>query len=162
MKKQVELDERILAQTRKVQSEGYTILMFGLIIALLVQQLAFGADFEQVAGEFICFFGVSLYVVIRSYAKGIAIGYHKNRQRMKLMLTPIVMAVTMALVNIYYNYAEYFGGASPDWGNLVFGSLLSAMVAGLCSFGILWLIFKASDRRQAKIERVLDEDEVSE
>jgi hypothetical protein len=162
MKKQPVMDERERIQHRKIQSEGYSVLMFGLIVALLVQLLAFDADFEQVAGEFICFFGTSLYVVIRSYAKGVAIGYHRNRQRMKLMLTPIVLAVTMALVNIYYNYAEYMQGPAPDWGGLVFGSLLAAMFAGLSSFGILWLIFKMSDRRQAKIERALDEDETAE
>jgi RsiW-degrading membrane proteinase PrsW (M82 family) len=100
-------------------------------------------------------------VVIRSYAKGVAIGYHRNRQRTKLMLTPIVLAVTMALVNVYYNYAEYMQGPAPDWNGLILGSLLAAMFAGLSSFCILWLIFKASDRRQAKIERALDEDEQS-
>ena len=71
MKKQNSQDERVVAQRRKIISEAYGILMIALFCSILVQKFLLNAPFEQYAVEFICIFGMSLYLMIRHLTLGL-------------------------------------------------------------------------------------------
>lgn len=47
MKKQAIIDERVLLQKSKIGSDGFQILLIGLIASILIQQYIFDAPFSQ-------------------------------------------------------------------------------------------------------------------
>ncbi len=163
MKKRPVIDERVRDQRRKLGNEAYTILIFALMLSLIVQQLVFGADFEQVAGEFFCFFGVSLYVVIRSFMIGLDMydGAMRKRRDIRL-LTAVVTAVTIMVVSGLRDYPDYISSPSPDWGGYIADLAISGVSAGVSSFLIVMLVYYLNGKRQASLEKRLDAEETAD
>lgn len=47
MKNKIQKDERVLVQKRKIGSDAFNMLFFGLLISVLVQQYLFNSPFTQ-------------------------------------------------------------------------------------------------------------------
>ena len=92
--KQNSQDERVVAQRRKINSEAYGILMTALFCSILVQKFLLNAPFEQYAVEFICFFGMSLYLMIRHLTLGLNI-YGEGKRAITI---PIMNGIVTGIV----------------------------------------------------------------
>jgi hypothetical protein len=64
MKKVNIQDERIVYQKRKIGSDAFGIIYFGLIISILLQQFMFDAPFSQYAAEFVLFVVAAVYIIV--------------------------------------------------------------------------------------------------
>lgn len=103
MKNEQIKDERIQNQKMKIQSDAYQILMLCLLVSMLIQQFLLKAPFSQFAVEFFCFFGISLYLIIRYLYEGIDIwgfGKSKHIANKKSLLSVLVCGVVCILVYV--------------------------------------------------------------
>ena len=80
MKRQEIKDERVIEQRRKVSSEVDAILMIVLLVSIFVQQFFQNAPFKQYAVEFMCFFGISFYKLVRYMTLGLYYNFGEMRE----------------------------------------------------------------------------------
>ncbi|MEA4926994.1 MAG: DUF6773 family protein [Syntrophomonadaceae bacterium] len=159
MKRQSLQDERILAQRRKISSEAYGLLMMVLLVSILVQQYLFNAPFEQYAVEFICFFGISIYVLIRNLTLGINIfGEGKNAQRMPL-LNSLVAGSMVTVINGVMNYIRYAENYKGQVGNFIFTLVITFVCATVAAFAVFSIFNLINNNKQKQIQKRLDEEE---
>ncbi|MEL7566476.1 MAG: DUF6773 family protein [Dehalobacterium sp.] len=159
MKRQTTQDERILIQSRKILSEAYSILMIVLLTSILVQQFLFDAPFEQYAVECICFFGVSIYILIRKLTLGINMfGERKPAERMPLM-NSIVTGITITVVNGVLNYTKYAENYKDKLGFFIITLLITFACATVGSFVMLSFVNYLNNKKQMQIQKKLDKEE---
>ncbi len=163
MKKQILQDERIIAQRRKVTNEAYGLLMFTLLASILIQQYLFNARFEQYAAEFICFFGVSLFIIIRNLTLGLDIFGEGKYAKSMPIINSLTAGIVVTVINGVLNYTKYGYLYRIDGINYFIASLavtfISATAASLIAFSCLNYFSK---RKQAKIQKELDDEEQEE
>ncbi len=159
MKRQNLQDERILAQRRKISSEAYGLLMMVLLVSMLVQQYLFNAPFEQYAVEFICFFGISIYVLIRNLTLGINIfGEGKNAKRMPL-LNSLVAGSMVTVINGVMNYIRYAESYKGQLGTFIFTLVITFVCATVAAFVVFSIFNLINNNKQKQIQKRLDEEE---
>lgn len=160
MRKQDMQDERLTAQRRKIHSEAQGILMLVLLASTLVQQFLLKAPFEQYAVEAICFFGMSLYTVARYLALGIDMYGEGGRAEGVLLINSVVTGTVVTAVNGALNYAQYARRYQED-GIGFFIAMLAVTFVGatVCSFIVLSLLAYLNKKKQAAIQKRLDEEE---
>lgn len=83
-------DERILLETRKIQSQAYIGIVYILIISIIVQQFLLKAPFAQYAVEFYILIGCGMYQMISDYKKGIAIDALAGASTKKIWLRALL------------------------------------------------------------------------
>ncbi len=160
MKRQSMQDERVSAQRRKVNSEAYGILMILLLVSILVQQFLFNAPFKQYAAEFICFFGMSIYMVVRYIMLGLNInGEGKQAKNVSLVISILAGSIVTTLNGIinYTRYAEHY--RADGIGFFIATLVVTFMSATVLAFVLLSCANHMNNRKQAKIQKQLDEDE---
>lgn len=153
-------DERILIQRRKISSEAYSILMIVLIFSILVQQFVLNAPFKQYAVEFMCFFGMSLYTIVRYLMLGLNL-YGESKWARKIpLLNGIVTGVVVTTINGILNYSKYADKYKADGiGYFIAVLAVTFISATIGSFIILAFISFLNDKKQATILRGMDEEE---
>lgn len=162
MKKQDTQDERILTQRRKINSEAHGILMIVLLASMLVQQFLLNAPFEQYAVEFICFFGMSLYIIVRYMRLGLNIYGEGKRAKGISLLNSIVTGIIATAINGVLNYSRYAEHYQDNTG-LFIATLVIFFVSVTASvFIVLSLLNYLNKKKQEKIQKQLDEDEQGE
>ena len=57
-------DERVVNQRRKIQSDGYQLLVYALLISVVVQQFLLQTPPSQYMAEFLCLVGIGFYNLI--------------------------------------------------------------------------------------------------
>ncbi len=159
MKKQMQ-DERILTQRRKINSEAYGILMIVLLASILIQQSLLKSPFEQYAVEFICFFGISFYVLIRYMMLGLNLYGETKRAKVIPLVNSIVMGIVVTAINGVLNYSEHAAQYKADGiGYFIAVLAVTFICATIISFIVLSFFGYLNNKRQAKILKRLDEDE---
>ena len=163
MKKQNTQDERVVAQRRKIHSEAYSILMMVLLASILVQQFLLSAPFEQYAVEFICFFGMSIYMIIRYLTFGLDIYGEGKRSKRIPLVNSMVVGITVTTINGVLNYTEYTERYQED-GIGYFISVLAVtfISAAVSAFAVLSYLNYLNKKKQAKIENQLEQEEKDE
>ena len=157
MKKQIMQDERILTQRRKINSEAYGILMIVLLASILIQQFLLNAPFEQYAVEFICFFGISFYVLIRYMMLGLNI---YGETKVIPLVNSIVMGIVVTAINGVLNYSKYAEQYKEDGiGYFIAVLAVTFISATIISFIVLAFFGYLNNKRQARILKHLDEDD---
>lgn len=163
MKTQNLQDERIVAQHRKINSEAYGILMIVLLCSMLVQQFLLNAPFEQYAVEFICFFGMSLYMIIRYMTLGLNIYGEGKRANAIPFVNSIVAGITVTTINGILNYTRYAEQYKEDGiGYFIAVLAITFISATVSAFVVLFTLDCINKKRQEKIEKQLDEKEKDE
>ena len=156
-------DERIVAQRRKINSEAYGILMIVLLCSMLVQQLLLNAPFEQYAVEFICFFAMSFYVIIRNISLGLNIYGEGKRARAIPFVNSLVAGITVTVINgilQYTRYAETYKEEGTGYFIVVLAvTFISATVAALV---VMLALNYINRKKQENILKQLDEKEKDE
>jgi len=163
MKKQNLQDERVIAQRRKINSEAYGILMIALLCSILVQQFLLKAPFEQYAVEFICFFGMSLYVIIRYLTLGLNIYSEGKRAKIITFVNCIVTGIVVTSINGVLNYTQYAEKYNKDGiGYFIAVLAVTFISATVLAFVVLSCLHYLNKKEQAKIKKQLDEKEQDE
>jgi hypothetical protein len=163
MKRQNMQDERVSAQQRKINSEAYSILMIVLLASMLVQQFLLDAPFEQYAAEFICFFGVSIYTIVRYMTLGLNIYGEGKRAKSIPLVNSIVTGITVTVINGVLNYTRYAEHYKEDGIGFFIATLAVTFISATVSvFILLSCLSYLNKKKQAKIQKQLDEDEKDE
>ena len=163
MKKQNTQDERVVAQRRKIHSEAYSILMMVLLASILVQQFLLNAPFEQYAVEFICFFGMSIYMIIRYLTFGLDIYGEGKRSKRIPLVNSMVVGITVTTINGVLNYTEYAERYQEEGiGYFITFLAVTFISAAVSAFAVLSYLDYLNKKKQAKIENQLEQEEKDE
>lgn len=150
-------DERTLAQKQKIGSETCSLLLLALMIAILVQQFVFNAPFAHYAAEFICFFGACCYLIIRNIASGNDLFSRKSTRGKLVLLNSLVCGFTICVVTGVSNYARYGDKTTPGILFITFAiTFLCGTAAAFLGFSIVHYL---NNKKQKSIEDKLDEEE---
>lgn len=160
MKRQNMQDERVLEQRRKVSSEVDGILMIVLLVSILVQQFYLNAPFKQYAVEFICFFGMSIYKVVRYMTLGLDINSEGKRAKIMPLITSLVAGITVTVINGILNYTRYAEHYIEDGiGYFIAVLAITFISATVFCFIVVSFFYHLNKIKQDKIQKRLDEDE---
>lgn len=140
-------DERVLAQRREIQSDGFQLLIYGLLLAIVVQMFFFQAPPSQYSGELLCLIGAGFYNLIRNLKLGNNI-----------------------FVNNEGSYKSYFKNAAISGiGTMILvpiltGQKLEDVIGFYISYAIVYVvmlsvIYYLSKKKEEKIQKELDMDE---
>lgn len=163
MKKQGIQDERVVAQRRKINSEAYGILMLVLLIAIIIQEYFLNAPFEQYAVEVICFFGMSLYIIVRNVMLGLNLYGEQRPVKGIVLLSSLIVGVTTTTINGVLNYMQYAEQHYKDnIGFFIAGLAITFISATGFSFALLSFIQYLNKKRQDNIQQKLDAQEEDE
>ncbi|WP_099467308.1 DUF6773 family protein [Konateibacter massiliensis] len=163
MKKENLQDERVIGQRRKINSEAYGILMIALLCSMLVQQFLLNAPFEQYAVEFICFFGMSFYIIIRYMSSGLNIYGEEKRAKALTFVNSIVCGIVVTAINGILNYIQYAERYKEDGiGYFIAALAVTFISATLLAFIVLFFLNYLNTKKQEKIKKQLDQEEQNE
>jgi len=158
MKNNLILDERAVAQKRKIGSEACNLLLGGLIISLLIKEYVFNVPFSQYATELLCLFGASIYIIIRNIIAGNNVYGTKNNGKKLVVVTSLVSGLATCVIAGSANYAKY--GEKYTDGSFFLITLAILFVSGaVLTFLVLSPIYKLNQKRQKKIAEKLDKEE---
>ncbi len=159
MKNQSLQDERILTQRRKINSEAYGIIMIVLLVSILVQQFLLNAPFKQYAVEFICLFGMSIYMIIRYMMLGLNIYGEGKRARSIPLVNSIVAGIVVTVINGVLNYTKYAEHYEDNIGLFIATLAITFIGATAFCFAVLSFLNYLNKKKQEKIQKQLDDEE---
>jgi hypothetical protein len=163
MKRKNIQDERVSAERRKIASESFGILMMVLFGSILVQEFLLNAPFEQYAVEFICFLGILIYVILRYLTLGLNIYGEGESAKSSPLVTSIVAGIAITAINGVLNYMKYAERYQEDGiGYFIAMLVVTFISATIFAFVLLSCVNYLNKRKQAKIQKQLDEDEQGE
>ena len=152
MKKANIQDERIVSQKRRIGSDAFGIIYFGLIASILIQQFIFDAPFSQYAAEFILFMAAAAYIVVRNIIVGNSLfGDRFNVQKM-VVINSVVCGLAITTITTTLNSFGFGLGKMGDTtgiGLTVLITFASGTLAAFIGFEFLYIINK---RRQNQID----------
>lgn len=159
MKKQAIIDERVLLQKRKIGSDGFQILLIGLIASILIQQYIFDAPFSQYAVEYAFFICSSLYVLIRNLMVGNNIFTSNKSSKNLVVVNSIVCGITITVINTVLNYNKLGDLFTTDIGNTIILTGITFVCATVAAFIVLEGLYLINKKKQEQIENMLNDDE---
>lgn len=153
-------DERILSQRRKIQSDGFGVLFFGLLISIVLQKFIFDAPFSQYASEFILLMVAAIYVEARNIIKGSGTYNMDFSGQILVVIHSVVSGLAIAALATTFNTInlgiEQMGGA----GGIAVASLITFAFGSLISFVVFQILFMINTKRQKQIdEKYIDAHE---
>lgn len=151
MKENRIMDERIISTRRKIQSDGYQILVYVLLLSVFVQQFFLHAPFSQFAVEFFCLIGCGAYNIICNFSSGIDIWNSEKRTKKNIFVHVLISGVLAVII-----LACFSGESRMD--NL----LLFLVCFVIFNFAFQLLMNRMNKRRQEQINGKLEEDEKTE
>lgn len=160
MKNQIQKDERVLAQKRKIGSDAFNILWIALIISVLVQQYFFNAPFVQYAVEIVLFIAVSIYIIIRNLIYGNDLFASKKGGQAIVIINSLFCGCTVTIINTILNYMQYSETVKlPIAINTVLVGGITFISATATAFVGLELMYLANNKKQKNIESHLNDNE---
>lgn len=141
-------DERVLTQRRKIQSDGFQLLIYALIISVVVQQFFLQTPPSQYMVEFLCLVGAGFYNLIRNLNIGNNIFCDDKGSGKRLFKNALFSGVGSVIL-----FAVLSGEQNA-------GNLLNYFLTFTVAFGgMTYLIYYLGKKKQDKIKRELDIDE---
>lgn len=152
-------DERILIQKRKIGSDAFQILFYGLLLSVLIQQYMFNAPFSQYAVEVILFIAISVYIIVRNIMVGNDLFESSKYSQKLVVLNSLVTGLVVAIINTTLNYMKLGEWFKRD----IINTLLVAAVTFLSSSIITFIAFETlyivNKKKQEKIESMLNDED---
>ncbi|WP_186429585.1 DUF6773 family protein [Clostridium sp. BSD9I1] len=152
-------DERILIQKRKIGSDAFQILFYGLLLSVLIQQYMFNAPFSQYAVEVILFIAISVYIIVRNIMVGNDLFESSKYSQKLVVLNSLVTGLVVAIINTTLNYMKLGEWFKRD----IINTLLVAAVTFLSSSIITFIAFETlyivNKKKQKKIESMLNDED---
>ncbi|KGK86425.1 DUF6773 family protein [Clostridium sp. HMP27] len=159
MKREKIQDERILIQKRKIGSDAFQILFYGLLLSALIQQYMFNAPFSQYAAEVILFIAISVYIIVRNIMVGNDLFESSKYSQKLVVLNSLVTGLVVAIINTTLNYMKLGEWFKRD----IINTLLVAAVTFLSSSIITFIAFETlyivNKKKQKKIESMLNDED---
>lgn len=159
MKREKIQDERILIQKRKIGSDAFQILFYGLLLSVLIQQYMFNAPFSQYAVEVILFLAISVYIIVRNIMVGNDLFESSKYSQKLVVLNSLVTGLVVAIINTTLNYMKLGEWFKRD----IINTLLVAAVTFLSSSIITFIAFETlyivNKKKQKKIESMLNDED---
>ncbi len=154
------MDERVILSRRKIQSDGFTITWFILLISVLIQQYL-KAPTSQYIVELVIFLSMSVYLLIFNFVKGNDMYPENSKKGNSIILTQsIFTGLIITIINTTQNYFNY-GNIVKD--TIAFHIVSVAAVSFITSTTMAFLTLKTlaylNDKKQQKIIDDLDMDE---
>lgn len=141
-------DERILAQKRKIQSYGYQLLVYALLISIVIQQFFLQAPPSQFMGELLCLIGAGIYFTIRHLNLGDEFYCDNNGSGKRLFRNALISGVGTVIIYTFLT------GERDVW-NLLSFFLIYTIFMG----GGTYLMYYVSKKKKGRVEKELDRDE---
>ena len=156
MKKNNNLDEMQEQELLAVEHNGCWLAFWGLLIAMIVQSFAFGSmDFRTLAGEWIVFMVLALYLAIACARRGI----WDRKLEMNTKTNVIVSAVAAVLFGIF-NAVMVFKNYHKPVGTII-ATVIAAAITFILCLAALSIMMKVTQKRKAAMEEEpADADEV--
>ena len=148
-------DERVVAQSRKIKSEAFVIIMIVLLASILVQCFYLNAPFEQYAVEVICFIGMCIYVIVRYMKLGLNIFDDEKPTKHFPLISGIVVGLLVTVINGVCHYTQ---DSEFDISILT----ITFTGAAVITFVALSCLGYLNRRRQEQILQNLDKEEQDE
>ena len=146
-------DERILSERRRIQSRGYTYIIYALVTSIVIKMVFMDAGFEMYASELIILIGSGLYMIIANYLKGINIwSINPNDGTNRYTKNFIIAGVISIILND--NLKKYIGFEDSKLSAIVY------TVSWTTVFSIISIVmYYLNKRKQEKIDKQLDDEE---
>lgn len=146
-------DERILSERRRIQSRGYTYIIYALVTSIVIKMVFMDAGFEMYASELIILIGSGLYMIIANYLKGINIwSINANDGTNRFSKNLIIAGVISIILND--NLKKYIGFEDSKLSAIVY------TVSWTTVFSIISIVmYYLNKRKQEKIDKQLDDEE---
>jgi hypothetical protein len=160
MKKDNIQDERIVSQKRKIGSDAFGIVFYGLLISILIQQYMFDAPFSQYAAEFILFMAAAIYVVCRNIIVGNNLFNNSFKGQKMVVINSVVCGLTISIITTTFNTMnlglEKMGGIPL----IAITSLITFFCGAITSFIGFEVLYILNKKRQQQIDdKYNDSDE---
>ena len=155
MKKQNIQDERVVAQSRKIKSEAFGILMIVLLASIIVKCFYLRTPFEQYAVEVICFFGMYVYMIARYIMLGLNIYGEEKQVKYFPLISSIVAGILVTSINGVCNYTH----KGDDISYFIVMLAVTFISTTVLTFVVLSCLDYLNRRKQTKIQKALDEEE---
>lgn len=160
MKNQEIRDERILALKRRIQSDAFTLLFFGLLLSVLIQQFIFNAPVSQYIVEMIFFVISSIYILIRNIMDGNDIFSTNRSSRRMIIINSLVCGLTITIISTTLNYIKLGDLFKKDLANTLIISLITFLCSTIIAFTAYKLLHMVNLKRKRQLEtKFKDEDE---
>ena len=146
-------DERILSERRRIQSRGYTYIIYALVLSIVIKMVFMDAGFEMYASELIILIGSGLYMIVANYLKGINIwSINANDGTNRFSKNLIIAGVISIILND--NLKKYIGFEDSKLSAIVY------TVSWTTVFSIISIVmYYLNKRKQEKIDKQLDDEE---
>ena len=146
-------DERILSERRRIQSRGYTYIIYALVLSIVIKMVFMDAGFEMYVSELIILIGSGLYMIIANYLKGINIwSINMNDGTNRYTKNLIIAGVISIILND--NLKKY---------TEIEDSKMTAIVYSVSWIGVFSVIsivmYYLNKKKQEKIDMQLDDEE---
>lgn len=163
MKYQTQKDERVISGKRKIQSHGFQIVWFALLVSVLVQQYLFKASFAQYAVEFLMVIGMSMYVVIANIIIGNDMFISKKRGQVIVVINSLVTGLTVSVISTIINYINYRDKIQhPTLVHLALVSGITFISTTVLAFIVLEIFYFINNKKQEAIDKKLNDDDIFE
>lgn len=147
MKRKNNLDEMQEQELLKIEHNGCWLAFWGLLIAMIVQSFAFGnVDFKPLAGEWIVFMVLALYLAFACVRRGIWDRRLAMNTKTNLIISAVA-AIAMGLFNaviIFKNYHKPVG--------TIAAAVIVALITFVLCFVILSIMMEQTRKRKAAME----------
>ena len=153
MKKNILNDERVINEKRKITNEAFSLIMLILISSILVQQFVFKAHFSEYATEFICFFGASIYILIRNISVGNKIINDDSKKKKIIITNCLVIGIVITIITGFQVVKES-NNTLEIFITLIGTFLISTIAAAIT----MTVITKLNQHKINKIEKEFDDD----
>lgn len=147
MKRKNNLDEMQEQELLKVEHNGCWLAFWGLLIAMIVQSFALGnIDFKVLAGEWIVFMVLALYLAFACVRRGIWDRKLAMNTKTNLIIS-IITGIAMGLFNavmVFKNYHKPVG--------TIVAAVIIALITFVLCFAILSIMMKQTKKRKEAME----------
>ncbi|MBR1457425.1 MAG: hypothetical protein IJ594_09760 [Oscillospiraceae bacterium] len=152
-KKENQLDEMQELKLLKIEHNGFWLAFWGLLAAIAVQFVVSGPDLRSVAGEYILFMLLCVYVGVATARAGIYDRHIQTGWKSSLLLSLITGVVfsLLAFASVYLRYGKGYGA-------LAAAAISGVVVFAACFLGLM-LVGRYVKNRQAALESEPDEEE---
>ena len=138
------LDEQQERKLLEIESRGYWLAFWGLLVTLLVELLVM-KDLRAIAGEWILLMGLALYLAISCMRAGVW-ARRMDMIRKTCLLASLVGALCVAGFMFGFSYLRF---------QRPLGALRVGAIIGLISFGVCYLVLRlvvrATQKRQDEL-----------
>ena len=147
MKMKSNLDEMQEQELLKIEHNGCWLAFWGLLIAMIVQSFALGnMDFKTLAGEWIVFMALALYLAFACVRRGI----WDRKLEMNTKTNLIVSAIAGIAMGIF-NAVMVFKNYHKPVGTIVAAVIVAVITFVIC-FAALSIMMKQTQKRRTAME----------